>query len=116
MMKNNQRNNPHSEGFGEPLVRGFFFVNSVAQIGRAAAARIRHYIMGSNPIRVFSFGIFSCRLILGSVSFLIAFPCSGVVPYLLLKTDSKTRDFFRASFISWLVLVILQGRQRTATA
>jgi len=55
-------------------------------------------------------------LILGFASFLIAFLCSEVVPYLLQTLNSKTRSFFRASFNSWLVLVIKQGQRDTTTA
>jgi len=38
-------------------------------------------------------------LILGSVSFLIAFPCSGVVPYLHHKLNSRIFSFFESVYL-----------------
>jgi len=52
----------------------------------------------------------------GSVSSLIAFPCSGAAPYLHLKPNSKAFVILRALWYLSLGLVERQGHRQTATA
>jgi len=120
-MELNDQQTPRVKGPRKPLVRrGFLCARGFIILETVGTDGLRGWRFDSVRARsikeAFSCGKVNRPQAQDSVSSLIAFPCSGIDPYLYLQPNGKVRGFLREFLFLSLGIVFGQGQRQRATA